>query len=135
MTAGIILKIVLTFAKDNWRAFVIGGLAALALWIFCDWRGQAAEIAALEYEVKVERQLTRQWRDVARLQSETAAEAARLRDEFERKLEEHLANPPDPVFVPSAPEIVTIIQEAEDCSSAVEDVGRKMKELLEGRTP
>ena len=135
MTAWIISKIVGRFLMKNWRAFVVASVLGSALWVFCDWRGQKELIAAQRYELKAERQLTRQWRDVSRLQSAKAKEAADLRDEFERKLAEELAKPPKLVFEPAEPEIIEIIKEAKDCPDAISKLGAKLKELLERRTP
>lgn len=133
MSGYLIWKMVSTFFVKNWKAFVVAAVLGSMLWIFCDWRGQAAEIAALEYEVKQERTISLQWRDVSRLQSAKALEAAKLRDEFERRLMEKLGEPPAVIFKPAEPEIITIIQEAEDCTAAVSGVGARMRDLMKER--
>jgi uncharacterized membrane protein len=127
-----IAKMTLDFFAKNWKAFLVAAVLGVCLWIFCDWRAQAAEISALEYELKTERQLTRQWRDVSRHQSEKALEAALKRNEFEKRLADLLANPPVITkWKKSEPELHEIIVEAKDCQQGIIDVGRKLKGVID----
>lgn len=123
MAWGIILKKLIEAVASNWKAIAVAAVVGASLWIFLDWRGQAAEISALEYELSTERQLTRQWRDIARTQSDRAKAAAALREQFERDLAAALARPPEVItIIRDAAGSVPTIQPDTSCEEAIAEM-------------
>jgi hypothetical protein len=124
-----LLKMSGSFIAEHWKVALAISLLLVAGLFVHSWNSRGEKIEALKVEVANERLRADKWQEASKLQSEKALEAARLRDEFERRLEEELAKPPKEIirWRTVASDVPTVVDSAPDCGSAILDLGRLLK--------